>query len=458
MGIQLTGLASGIDTAGLVDQLMQIESIPQLLLKNTVSATRTEIKALQDLNAKIAALATKAKASAAPDALDLFTVTSSSDAVSATASSGAAPGSLDLVVDSVAKAQVSVTAAMSATPSTTFTITTAAGATEVTAASTSLDDVAKALNDAGAGVRAAKVAAGTDPNTGEQLYRLQVSSTETGAKAAFSLHAGTADEVQAGTATDVFAEAGAAHVTTAKDAQVTLWAGTDAKQIITSSTNTFAGLLPGVDVTVAKASVDPVTITVSEDTAAKSTAAKDLVTALSDIFSYIDARTKVTTGTNGKTTAGVLTGEAVVRDAKQALLSAATAPIGGRSPSEAGITITRDGTVTFDAAKFEKALAGDPTFAQEVFATIAGRVQTAAESLSDKYDGRLTNSIKNREASAKNVDDEIASWDRRLALRRTTLEATWANLEVQMAAMQSQQQWLSGQLAGLTASILPSTK
>lgn len=455
MGMTISGLASGIDTAGLVDQLMQIESIPQLLLKNSVSQTRADIKALQDLNTRVAALADKAAAAAKPDALALFTTSASSDAVSAVAGTGASAGSIDIVVGAVAKAQVSVTAAMAQAPTTTYTITTAAGATEITAASTSLDDVAAAINDSGAGVRATKVAAGTDAG-GQPLYRLQLTSAETGAAGKFDVHAGTAADVQAGTATDVFAQPGAAHVTAASDAQVTLWAGTAAEQTITSATNTFANLLPGVEVTVNKTSADPVTVTVAEDTKARTTTAKELVTALTEIFSFIDARTKVSTATNGATTGGIFTGESVVRDAKQALLSAATAPVGGRSPSEVGISITRDGTVTFDAAKFEKALADDPAFASQVFTTIATRVQDTAKNLSDSYDGRLTSSIKNRETSARTIDDEIAAWDRRLALRRTTLEATWANLEVQMSAMQAQQQWLAGQLAGLQTSMLPS--
>ena len=49
---------------------------------------------------------------------------------------------------------------------------------------------------------------------------------------------------------------------------VTLWAGTSAEQVVTSSTNTFADLLPGVSVTVTAASPDPVTLTVARDGAA----------------------------------------------------------------------------------------------------------------------------------------------------------------------------------------------
>ncbi len=58
MALSLDGLASGLDTTTLIKSLMQIEAIPQTLLKNKVSATKTMVSALQALNTKVADLAT----------------------------------------------------------------------------------------------------------------------------------------------------------------------------------------------------------------------------------------------------------------------------------------------------------------------------------------------------------------------------------------------------------------
>lgn len=451
MSISFSGLSSNLDTGAIVDQLIQVESIPQLQLKSKVSSQRTEISALQDLNTRIAALAKTAEELAKSDALAKFTATSSSDAVTVTAGEGASAGSLDVVVDRVAAAQKSVTAAMATASGTAFTLTDADGNhTEITAASTSLDDVVAAVNAADGGVRAVKVAAGTDAGTGQTLYRLQLTATETGAASAFSFHAGTAAEVDSGTATDLLAAPGAATVTAAADSSVRLWAGTAAEQTVTSASATFTDLLPGVDVTVSKASADPVTVSVGDDADARAATVKGLVDAVSAILSRITAQTKVTIGSDGSTSGATLAGESVVRSARQTLLDAMTYPVDGTSLAAIGIEITRYGDITFDAEKLGTALAEDPDAATTLFSQVATRVQDAAETLSDKYDGLLTTSIQNRETTAKRLDDQIAGWDLRLEQRRARLTSQFVAMEVQLAKLDSQQQWLTGQLAALT--------
>ncbi|QDW62449.1 flagellar filament capping protein FliD [Oerskovia sp. KBS0722] len=454
MGITLSGLtSSGLDVKALVADLMKVESIPQLNLQAKVKLQRNEITALQDLNTRIAALAKSAKDLTSPNALAQFKATSSSDAVAVTAKPAAGAGTIDLVVDSVAAGQKSVTGAMSTAPGTKFTITDAKGAhTEVTAASSSLDDVVAALNGADTGVRAVKVAAGTDPGTGEKLYRLQLTSTETGAENAFSFHAGTAAEVDGGTATNLLTAPGAATVTAAADSKVRLWAGTPAEQTVTSSTAVFTDLLPGVDVTVAKASTNPVTITVNEDTEARTATVKGFVDSVQSILSRMAALTKVTIAADGSTSGATLAGESVVRNARQTLIDAASYPIDGESLSSIGIEITRTGEIVFNAEKLDAALAADPNKVTATFNKAAARVQEAAESLSDKYDGQLTTSIQNRETNAKRMDEQIVRWDTRLEQRYNRLSAQFTSMEVQLAKLDSQQQWLTGQLNALNPS------
>lgn len=453
MGITLSGLtSSGLDVKALVADLMKVEAIPQLQLQAKVKVQRTEISALQDLNTRLAALAKSAKDLTSPSALAQFKATSSSDALSVSVKPAAGAGTIDVVVDSVAAAQKSVTAALSTAPGTRFTITDAKGAyTEISAASSSLDDVVSAVNNSDAGVRAVKVAAGTDPGTGEKLYRLQLTSAETGAENAFSFHAGSAADVTAGTATNLLTAPGAATVTAAADSSVRLWAGTPAEQTVTSSTATFADLLPGVDVTVAKASTTPVTITVNEDAEARSTTVKGFVESISALLSRISALTKVTIAADGSTTGAALAGESVVRSARQTLLDAATYPIDGVSLSTIGIEITRYGEVTYDPEKFAAAVAEDPDAVAATFTKVAARVEGAAKSLSDKYDGQLTTSIQNRETNATRLDEQITRWDTRLEQRYNRLSAQFTAMEVQLARLDSQQQWLTGQLNSLSS-------
>jgi flagellar hook-associated protein 2 len=454
MGISLPGLASGLDSASLIKSLMQLEAIPQALLQRKASVAASTVTVLQALNSRVAGLAEAAGTAGKPAALDLHKATSSSDVATVTASKGASAGSLDLVVKQLAQAQSNVTAGMSAwSEPPVVTIVGADGtATELTAASSSLDDVVKAVNNSDAGVRAMKVASGVDGN-GDAVYRLQFTGTETGADAAFSIFQGTEAEFTAGTAPNMLTAPGSAQLTAARNAEVALWAGTGAEQLITSKTNTFDALLPGVAVTVVKESTDPVTIKVARDTAGATALVKGLVSSISETLAFIDVRTKVVNSKdaagNPIVSGGSLTGDSTVRSGRQSILSAASMPLNGESPSEFGITLTKSGTIEFNEAVFSAALAADPAKVEAAITSLANRVAAAATTISDKYTGTLTAKITGQESLVKNLNTQAESWDQRLEKRQATLERTYSALEVRMSALNSQSTWLSSQLSSL---------
>lgn len=459
MALGIDGLVSGLDTTSLINSLIQAEAAPQTILKSKATAQQTYVSALQTLNSSVAALATKAREASAATSLDVYAGASSSAAVTVSTTGATSAGSIEIVVGATARGMVGVTAASTSWPSDppTLTFTSSSGATtEVTARSGSLDDVVTAVNASAAGVRAVKIASGTDA-AGEPRFRLQFTSASTGAAGAFTVHAGSAAEVAAGSAADVLAAPGAAVTATARDASVTLWAGTSAEQVVTSSTNTFSALLPGVDVTVAATSADPVTLTVTRDAAKAAAVASDLVKGVTDLFSYISSRTAVTTTTSstGAATvrAGAFTGDSTVRDVQQRLTSALAMPTAsGSSPSVIGLSITRTGTFELDEAAFTAALEKDPVGTQSVLAELAGRLATVAERASDKYDGTLTQTVTGQQSVATDLTKQIENWDSRLAARRAQLVKTYSALEVQLSNLQSQSNWLSGQISSLAAS------
>ncbi|MBA8990229.1 flagellar hook-associated protein 2 [Curtobacterium pusillum] len=456
--LAIDGLVSGLDTTSLINSLMSIEQVPQTLLQNKLTTTNSFISSLQTINGLVQTLATKASDAAKASSLDLFTATSSSSSVTAVTGTNASAGSISFTVGSTASAQVGVTAAMSTWSSAAQPIT-LVGAdgtkTTVTPASGSLDDTVSAINKSGAGVTATKVSAGTDAD-GTKLYRLQLTSAKTGAAGAFEVYRGTSDQVTAGTATNVLTEVGAAVVTQATDASVTLWAGTAAAQTVTSTTNTFTDLVPGLNVTVSQATTDPVTLTVAQDTTKAQAVASGLVDAMNAISSYYTSNTSVTSTTSATTgttttTAGVLLGDASTRDAVQRLSSTMSAPVNGKSPSSIGISITKDGDFTFDADAFQKALATDPKGTQEMLSGIAANVGAAATAASDKYDGSITTSITGQQAVAKDLNTQIDSWTDRLAARRAALVTQYATLETSLSKLQSQSSWLTSQLSSSTS-------
>ena len=301
--------------------------------------------------------------------------------------------------------------------------------------SNSLDDIISAVNSSDTGVKAVKVSAGKD-TAGVDQYRVQFSATETGTANAFTI-AGT------GVAINMVREA--------QDAEVTLWAGAGigVEQKVTSSTNTFSALLPGVDVTVSKVSTESVTVSVERDTEATSKAASGLVDSLNGLFNFIATNSSVTSGAGGATKGMIFTGDSTARDVKQRIMDAAIMPIDGKSPSEIGISITKDGKLEFDAEKFSKALAEDPARVETVLQTISSRVSTVATSMSDKYDGVITSRIKGQESTVTRLNDQVSDWDRRLDSREATLKRIYSALEVQMSNLNSQSSYLASQLASL---------
>lgn len=457
--LAIDGLVSGLKTTDLINSLMTVEQVPQTLLKNKLTDTNSFVSSLQTINSLVQTLATKAGDAAKASSLDVFGATSSSTGVTATTGTTASAGSVAFQVGSTAAAHVGVTAAMSTWSSAAepLTIVGADGKkTTVTPASGSLDDAVAAINKAGVGVSATRVSSGTDAD-GTKLYRLQLTATTTGAAGAFSVYRGTADEVTAGTATNVFTQQGAAVVTQGRDASVTLWAGTAAAQTVTSATNTFRDLLPGVDVTVTQPTTDPVTVTIARDTTKAQAVASGLVDALNAITSYYGTNTAVTsttsptTGTTA-TKAGVLTGDATTRDAVQRLTTTMSTPVNGKSPSSIGVVIQKDGSFTFDPDVFQEALATDPQGTQAMLSGIATNVGAAATAASDKYTGSITTSIAGQQSVAKDLSTQIDNWTDRLTARRATLQAQYSALETSLSKLQSQSAWLSSQLASTSTS------
>ncbi|WP_312180768.1 flagellar filament capping protein FliD [Arthrobacter sp.] len=441
MALGIDGIISGIKTTEMIKQLMEIEARPQLLLKNKASITQSFVSALQSLNAKIASLTENALKVSKPAGTDLYKATSSSDKLTATVGAGAAPGSLDISITQNATAQVSLSSAIAAWPTNSALAISANGTTtSFDTTDKSIDQVISEVNKANLGVTGVKIATGSV--NGVQQYRVQFTATKTGAEGAFTASID-------GTDLDV--------LKTAQDAKLTLWAGTPAAQEITSSTNTFKGLMPGVDITLAANTPanTAVTLTVERDDEAISKVASELVDALADVFGFINKNSAVTVTTkNGvtTTTGGLFTGDASIRDVKRQVIDAATAPIDGRSPSDIGIVITKDGTVEFNAEKFAEAMTADPAKTQAALQTISGRIEAAGKIASDKYEGVLTQRITGQETTLKDLNSQIEGWDRRLVSRESTLKIIWTNLEVKLSRLQSQQEWLTGQLASLNGS------
>lgn len=442
------GLGSGLDTAGIVSQLMQLEALPRTQLKNRVSSEETTVKALQSLNSRVAALATKAADLGKPEAWNALTATSSMEGVSVTATSSATVAELDVKVLAVASRHGETYTQTAAADDVLvpvdadsgkrlLTVTHANGTTAtIDTGDGTLRGVVDGLNETAnsSGVRATML----QVSPGD--FRLVVDSEATGANSSFSLSVGGAD---------LLGGPEAARTRQATDAQIEVSGFT-----LTSSTNTFDDLLPGVSVTLStKAKVgETAEITVNRDPETQAKAVKSLVDEINSLLTEIDTRSAYDATTK---TSGILGGDSTVRTLRSALVSALY-PADGTSMAGVGLQTDRYGKLVFDEETFNAAYTADPAKVAAAFGTenggFAARVKNVADQTSDKYTGTLTSAIQSRNDGISRLNDSIAAWDLRLELRQTTLTRQFTALDVALGRMNSQSSWLAGQIASLSSS------
>jgi flagellar hook-associated protein 2 len=435
----VSGLVSGLDTASLITQLMQVEAQTQTRIKSQLTTAQTNLKSLQDLNSKLAILTTTAGDLAKASAWNPVSVTSSSDLVSATAGSAAVVGPLQVTVGHTARAHRLVftdTAALTdtiTTGSTSVRLDRLDGTTlDLDTGDGSLQGLVRALNATGTGVKASTV------RLDDGSYRLQVTSTTTGAASDFTLKNLDGSDLLGG-----------ATVTAGRDAELTIGSDT-----VHSATNTFADVANGLTLTLRSTVADGtvVDLDVQQDAAAMTKQVKAVVDAINDALTKIDGLTAYNSTTK---TTGPLAGDSAVRNLRSALLSSVY-PTDGSTLAGVGIQLDRYGKLTFDASAFQSAYAADGGAVAAKFVSgtpngFAARVQAVAKGASDSVEGTVTTSINGRSSEIKEMQDSIADWDTRLTLRQESLQRQFTALETALSQMNSQSSWLSGQLNSLSS-------
>jgi flagellar hook-associated protein 2 len=280
-------------------------------------------------------------------------------------------------------------------------------------------------------------------NTGSG-YRLQVMAAETGAASSVGLDTG-----------QFTAFSGFTTLVSGRDAQIEIQG--DNPYTITSASNTFDDVMPGVDITVTQTTAGPVTVTVGEDNEAQADAIAEVVEAINKFLERADAATAANPGAEP----GMLFGNSAVRRTRDAILQAVTAGVASstfEAASLAGITVTREGRLEFDRSKFIEASETDRGERERQFVAPSGdtdlgildRIVAAAEEATATGSGRLWSEAEATKSRIERWGDQIDAYETRFELREATLRRQYAALEVALGALNEQSNYLAGQLAGLT--------
>lgn len=467
--LRIGGLASGLQTDDIINQLMALEKRPRILLDNKQVLIEQRQTLLKDFQTKLRAVQTAAADLRSVTLFQQKQAVESSDAtkVSVSSSSGAGVGGYQIEVQQLANAAQRTFAYTP--PAAGESVTIEGHATTITAGMTA-QEFATAINtDRNARVYAAAI----DDRT------IVFSRRETG----FDTD-GTFVEVSGG-ATALTEDATRAR------------AGRDALYTVdgvarSSSTNVVRDAVAGVTLTLrgVTSASGPITVSVGApgaDTEAITRKLQAFVeaynTAVDAIRSKLDEKTipdsrskeeiaagAADTRTTAEKKAGTLFGDRQLNTLLTTMRQAVYMPVSGtprdfESLTALGITTgatstttSKDaltGRLTLDADRLSRALADDPNAVRDLLAGVSGAGGWARsfERVADDAAGTtgiLSNRITGADDELRALKRQMEQMDSRLSVKEKNLQRQFAALEVAIQKSQTQGEWLSGQLAGLS--------
>lgn len=470
--MRISGLASNLDWEQLVDQLMQIERRPLLLLERRKLEIETEKNAWRDIRTRVSNLRDRIAAVLAADLFQRVEATSSDAArVTAQAGSAAVPGTYSVEVQQLATAHAIAT--YDPDPNTnldpsdprnvsgTLTLDVTVGGNIKATFGITVDpaDSLYAIRDKINAAVDAAVAA--DPNLKPYAVRAEViggylviSRTETGASTI---------EV-AGSA------AGALQLLNQNGAERIVTEGKDAAFKVngvefTRSSNTVSDVIQGVTLELHQAGPgQTVTITVGWDDDAVVDAVKKFVEQYNSTLSFMNQQQDYQAAGGGK-----LGGDVLLTMLRGELRRLVADPVEALSGSDldrlAAVGITtqdKSGTLQLDEAKLREALAADRAAVQRLLAgdpDAAGssddgvfvRLRKAVDRWLETNTGLLDRRIDALDDRVRDYAEQMERMEYRLQLREQNLMRQFEALESLIATLQSQEQWLIQQINQLTS-------
>ena len=434
MAIQIGGLASGLDTNGIVTQLVAAEGQPMALMQKQASLARAASSHLSSLGSTLSTLRSSANALSLTTQVGSFTASSSDSSITPTATASAAAGSYAVQVTATATEQRSYsasfsdhTSALAQTGSFTLQAGAAAPATISVVATDTLDTIAGKINLAGVRAQASVFFDGSQ-------YRLQIRGLDTGVANALTM-------TETGTTLDL--NGSGATPTSGRTAQA---AGNASATVdgftVTSSTNQFSSVIPGVSFVVTKTTSSPATIAVAADTSSFSQKVLAVVGAYNATVNAVHglAGYGSTKGSDPK-----LSADRTLRSITDQLSETVTSSYGSgthNALATIGISSNKDGTLTVDATKLAAAFTSDAsglkTLLGRDLGAVTGGAMATLRDVVDKVTKSVTGSLATRQAQftsqATRLDERATNEQRRLDSYEKNLRKQFASMETRYSA------------------------
>jgi len=462
---------SGYDFSSIIQAMVNNYSLPLNQMNSKKSALETKQNAWRDINTRMSALETTLNKLRDSSTWNAAKATSSkTDLLTATGTSGALAGTYNIKIQQTALAQT-VASDVWAVDGPNASLNMGGGTFEIKVgeetktvsvrSNAGLEDIARAINDAKAGVNASVVKVGDG-------YRLALTSTETGVEKQASFKdvssnvlevLGVLDDL--GDAKNVMQEA--------RDAMITI----NGIEGITSSSNTFTDAIKGVTLELTGDVSDTVvTVKVEADTSKAEEAIQAFVDQYNSVIAFLNDKTKFEYDAGaGKVKAkGDLFGDPMVNAVRERLRGILSSDLGVGSGNaftilaEVGISTSsmnfgKDGMLEFDKTKFRAAMEKD---SQSVINLLGGGTgDMAAKGLGNVMkdyvrdqimtDGRIASTLKSYTNQLKDVNDRITAFTKRIETYTERTKLQFARLETLLAKLEEQNQSFQMQLSQLTA-------
>ncbi|KCX00202.1 flagellar filament capping protein FliD [Xanthomonas arboricola] len=431
--------ASGLDIPTVVSTLVSRQRDPeQARINKAGTAATTQLSAISQIKSSMTTLKSALDKVVSSADTNAYKATVPTDAgFTATTTSSAAPGNYSVEVVSLATSQKLASGAFTADATVgSGTLTIGYGDQSVTvdiSGTAKLTDIAAAINKTagGKGVTASVVTA----NDGQHLV---FNAVDPGTKGALTISA--SDPSLSSLTYGPGITGGLNQTVAAADALVRV----DGFER-TSSSNTISDIVPGVVLNLTKAAEGTkFNLGVAADTSGLKgnltafAAAYNTANTLLAKSSAYDATTK---------TAAALTGDSLVRSLQQQLRGQVSGNV--NELKALGLTIDKDGVMSFDSAKFDTAIASDGGAAAEVFgkdSKFGSGLTKLLDSNVNATSGTLTLRSDSLNKTIKGYESDLDDLDARMTKLSDSYTAQFTAMETMISKLQSSTSSLSGLL------------
>jgi len=462
MSISVGGLVSGLDTNSMIEQLLELERQPIISLQQKEAAYQVELSAYGSLKGVLGSLKSAVEDFDSVSNLTCFSaVSGDTDLFSVSADENATAGSYGITVQQVAGVHKLASGGFSegeyVGEGTLHLKVGNASATDIDISATdTIADVAQAINDAEAEVRAGVIFDGTG-------YFLTLAAHDTGVENVINLtvtDTGDTNDTDMNGLSRMVYEAGVtenlSNIQDAADSIITV----DGIADIHRDTNVITDVIEGVTLTLESAPDAPdnqATLTVSRDMDAvvsKITAFVDVYNEAIDVFEVYQSYN------SDSEDAGVLLGDATTKSIRNRLNTMVTGTVSGVESfsrlTDLGINLNREGQLEVDSSTLNSALDDhfddvlqfftQSTEGSEGFAV---RMTDSLDAILSSTQGTLVARTDGIQDSIDDIGDQVERLEMRVLAWETRTRAQFNALEVLLAEYQTTGDYLSQQIGSL---------